>query len=274
MKSRILEFSNHILAEGQEFLELAEKCFMVSDDIAINFRDYSQGGKEFDVSHIVLGYSYYRSTESFLATIQLVNSGFISDAQAVLRKLVEMAINMRYMCLDIAKYAPMYWYFLYLKSGKMMKRSQSVDVYPDEFKKSLKSLQADNLALEEMAKKYFEIDDKGGIKKQYYDSWPGIDTKEMARRCGMSADYEYCYRLFSLSTHASIEEITNYLDMETGIFGPKIERDTCYEVILETIRYYVVVLDLCICHFGFKLHGSLQVISNGIESLRNNPRLQ
>ena len=119
---------------------IIDDCFALSDIILKNLGDRNIVQSELDIVQAIYFSNHYKATESLISTAKLADAVLIGDLQTVARKLLEQAINLKYMSLDVEKRAPKFSNYSAIKLKSKIKNVLSNDNYSNELKESMNDL--------------------------------------------------------------------------------------------------------------------------------------
>ena len=89
----------------------------------------------------------------------------------------------------------------------------------------------------------------------------------MAEECGLGIAYHNAYRQFSSSTHATVDDLSNYFDMDQLAFGVNFEHQDIPLVMVESIRSYWSLSLLVSDAFDIDLRGSLKCVYDKLKRI-------
>lgn len=270
---KTIEFGFNIHRELPDVFGIIDDCFALSNIILKNLGDRNIVQSELDIVQAIYLSNHYKATESLISTAKLADAGLIGDLQTVARKLLEQAINLKYMSLDVEKRAPKFSNYSAIKLKSKIKNVLSNDNYSNELKESMNDLMPESDEAYTRAMVFFETDDCGTILKKYKKSWSGYNLSEMAEKCGLVSDYIYCFKIFSESTHAKTGILPDYFDLEKKSFGPTHQLSLAMKVLLEVLRLYLILTEFVIESFRIDLQGSIKSLRLRIDKLQGDPRL-
>lgn len=268
-------FSWELEKKFPEFFELMHQCLELAKIITTNFHENFSGTDTPDLYRKILALNYYKAINAFVSVTKLTDAGLIGDSQTISRKLIEQAINLKYLSMDIDNRHEQYWNFMTLKLDNRIAATNDVKCYPKALKTKMKSHAKETSKKLETLKSLYETDTKGNIKKHFISkSWSGLNTREMAEKCEMEEDYHYCFNLFSIPTHASSEDLMNFVDPDTLEMGPNYRVGLSFKVVMETVRVFLITSELVIEAFQMKLDGSLKQVRKMHNSLAKSELLE
>lgn len=253
---------------------LADQCLDLQDIVLSNLQQRFRKGEQLDRTRIIATFNLYKATDALISCMKLIDSGLVGDAQTILRKILEIAINLKFIWLDKPKRVDQYWHYMTVKADKLAKNISTMNGYTASLKEGMAKL-APGLAKNlELAKNHFDLKESGKISGKYNSSWSGHHIGVMAEDCGLLDDYRYCYKVSSISTHASIEDIRNYFDPDIPAFGPRYSKSLPMKIILESIRCYLMVLEVTVEEYHLNLNDSIASIRRSVGTYKNDPRLK
>ncbi len=194
-------------------------------------------------------FNFYKATSTFVSIQLLADRGHTGDAKALLRKLIDLLINVAYLSQDREVRQWQYWHYY---ARAVEKSFNVVAKNPNEYSEMIgQAIQEhrDSVARAmEDYRAYWNRDETEEIQRDFRRSWSGTGPAEMAKQCGMGWAYFHPYITCSSSLHASIEDITSYYNFEKGAFGLHFDHDDIPFVLLESCRSYwylcVVIADV------------------------------
>lgn len=235
--------------EYRDFFALADECFTAGGDLITGLEKLQDSEYKFDRYHMILGFNFFKATNSFLAILKLCQHGFCGDAMSIGRKLIEIAINLKFLSLDRDSRIDKYCGFGSVANRKMIHdiKTESEDEADPQFTGYiLRQIEIMTPQIEETCRKLgaemkaIKPFDPNG---HYKTNWAGISLKKMAKRCDMKEDY-IAYRVYSGKVHASIEEIVSHYDFKKRRFSFDLEKADVPWVIMESIKMYLLVARL------------------------------
>jgi len=270
---KILNYGFSFSREHPKYFELADQCFEFAGLVERNLQSEKIKQTEEFIFKIILGCNYCKATESFISLVKLIDFGLLSDAQVIARKLLEIAIHMNYITLDKEKRSQQYWHYSSVHGLKFIKDRLKGGINNKFIKKEYEQL----LSVYEMgadyAKKYFDLNQEENIHSKYKIFWAGIDLRKMAEECKMEFDYENCYQLFNMEAHADVTGFANYIDFDRMETKRNFKTSTALKVLLESIRFYCILIEIIIREYEFGLFELLDNVLDTYNDLYNNPLL-
>ncbi|WHZ14474.1 MAG: hypothetical protein OJF52_001312 [Nitrospira sp.] len=155
-------------------------------------------------------YGLRKSSKTVESIFLLTSHGYGQDAKILLRSLLELLLNLKYVGHDPDKRVPLFTEYAYLEIDDFDKLlSNYVSENPDDviIQKILTSKDVDQRTSE---RKEYER-----VKKNYPNkhNWAGMSVRKMAKSVGLSFQY-ILYKMFCRVTHPSSEGIKSYLGLD------------------------------------------------------------
>lgn len=256
-----------------EYFSLLDLCFKLSDTIihSLETKGYDSI-QEMGEYKLITAASLYKATESVHSIFLLLSDRLVGDAMVVCRRIIELDISLKYLQMDPEIRSKQYWNYLRLASKKLLNIVDNEAGYSNTFRANLEKMRSDIDAGLEKVKGVYELDKSGNIKKCYFDSWSGKTTEQMAKKAEIAEDYLYPYRYFSKSTHSSVEDMLNYFDADTNALGPNFSNSTILQLILQTTRAHLIIMEIVEVSHELGLAGSISIVRNTLNGLRDDPR--
>jgi len=273
MDNKTINLGIYFLKDYPKYLELVDQCFVLEDLIEQNLQNKEVGYIKEDIFKFILKWNFYKAKESFLSIILLIDYRLMGDAQVIARKLFETKIHMNYITLDKNKRASQYWYYMSLEAKKITEQKISNDIESESTKEIFKKLLPIAEKNEEDAKVHFGLGKKEKIPNKFNKNWAGVDLRKMAEDCDMEFDYQNCYKLFSMATHAGVSSILNYIDIDEKNNKRNFKTSTALKVFLESVRCYCNILEILIKEYNLDLIKSLNQVKAIYNSFKNDPSL-
>lgn len=270
---KTIDFGFNLHQRLKDVFEIIDDCFALSDIILKNLGERKIAKSELNIVHAIYLSNHYKATESLISAAKLTDAGLIGDSQTICRKLLEQAINLKYMSLDVEKRAPRFWYYSSIELKRMINYILNNENYNNELKASMREFIPEAEQAYERAIVYFEKESNGKILKKYKTSWSGYNLSEMAEKCGLVDDYIYCYKIFSQRTHVKMGNLTDYFDLHKESFGPTYQLSLAMKVLLEVLRLYLILTEFVIDSFSIDLRMSIKSLRQRINKLQGDPRL-
>ena len=254
--------------EFPEHFALADQICELANIILDNLGKRNLKLDAMELHQVILLYIYFKALNSFLSVMVLCDRGLVGDAKSCCRKLIEMMISMKYMMDDREKRQHQYFYHLPIAIIKDFGRvSRSPELHSQKVIDMIKERENEVDEWVEQAKKHYEINEEGEIVGKFKRNWSGKTVAEMAKACGLEFAYVNPYVLYSRSTHASADDMSNYCCYQDAAFGQNFEHDDIPSVIIEAVRAYWL-LSACVADaFDMKLTGSLKRILKRFQDL-------
>ncbi len=266
----ILSYRRDLGVRADDFMGLMEQCLTLGDVISQNLGDHQFKEGDLSPAHYIYAFNLLKASDTLISSAKLVDAGLVGDAKALARKILDIAINLKYMSLDIEKRQYQYWYYWTVLSKKTTELVLNDEGYQDSLKDAVR-LFADDARKNFLERVHlFEKDSKG---KPNLSSWSGLHISDMADKSGLGTDYRICYKLFSASTHGSIDDMLHYFDPNEKAFGPRFETSDALALILEVVRCYLIITGLVIDAFHLELGESHASVGNQLEAFRGDDRL-
>jgi len=266
MSSRIVNYRRDLGIPHDDILMLADSCLELGDLVIANV-EHRKFSKPI---HCILAANHYKATDSLISAVKLVESGLVGDAETIVRKLAEIAINMKFLCMDADRRQWQYWHYLKYSKKKMADAIVEDQRYNERLRQEAARFQP---VLDRQFQEVEHLIAKTKKGRISTDSWSGLNVKAMAEQCGLENDYLYCYRLFCIPTHAGVHDIERFVDVETAELNPRYNTDTALATIIEASRLYLIIVELVIGHFGLQLMESHRLIGERLESFKGDQRL-
>jgi len=193
----------------------------------------------------------------------LMDNRCVEDARALLRSLIELAINLRYISKEPEKRALLYSEYAYVVWWRRMKDAKKISsehsLPPPEDKPEV----ADEL------RKNHE-----GVKANYRGrgrkpTWSGLSVKRMAEEVGMAADY-FFYTWHCGQLHSGPENAASYLQMTArGLNAAPWEADPkeLAGTAVETCRYSQLITETLGQVFAVEIQSDLDEIKSMLAEL-------
>lgn len=270
MTASILKYRRPIDVKYDDFIDLTDHCLILGDLIVQNLGDRRLKEGDCLPIHYILAFNHLKATDALVSTTKLVDAGLIGDGEVIVRKLLDIAINLKYLSLDVDKRQYQYWHFMTVSAKKTADQVEADPKYKEPLRKAMSEFAPEARKRYDECVDIFEKDSKGKPKLQ---TWSGLNTKEMADKGGLSEDYRICYKLFSASTHGSIGDFMHYFDPERKLFEPRFESDSALALLLEAVRCYLIITEIVIKGFSLDFMDSHKLIGNKLESFRGDSRL-
>jgi len=156
------------------------------------------------------------------AILILCGQGYGEDAAVLLRTLLELAIDVRYMKLDPGedrgqRWLDYYWVTRYEFSRTAAKSSlaefddvrQEIQQHPEVQER----IEAEARRVQQRWK-FWKDEHKGNLVRP--GNWHGSNTRQIPREIGWELSYDLVYSQTSLLSHTSVRAANDYL-METGV---------------------------------------------------------
>lgn len=254
--------------EFPEYFRLADEICELANMIIDTLGKRVLRLETMELHQVILLYIYFKASNSFLSVTVLCDRGLVGDAKSCCRKLIEMMINMKYMMDDREKRQHQYFHHLPIAMAKDFGRvARSPEQHSQKVIDMIKEREAEVDELVEQAKKHYEINEAGKIVSKYKRNWSGKTVEEMAMSCGLEFAYVNPYVLYCRSTHASVDDMSNFCCYQSAAFGQDFEHEDIPSVVIEAVRSYWV-LSACVADaFDMKLTGSLERVMNRFQDL-------
>jgi len=271
MLPNCLDVGQNLRESFEEFFSLADESIELSDIIMKGLDDLGIKNDELSKYQLALASNFHKAINSFLSIVNLCNMGFIEDAKTITRKVIEIAVTLKYISIDPEKRGNQYFHFWELSNYKILTDLQKVDkghVYTNWVQKEL-GKHASRIEKEyEESKAYFDLNKKGEVKGEFLRKWSGKIFEQMAIESGLSIEVRP-YKLYCIATHVSIEDLTNYYDPKMSCFRPDLSIDDVPFIIIETVRMYLVIIELIVNEFNLKLDDSLSLVREHLEKFKD-----
>lgn len=246
-----------------EWFALSRAFFELNNLVISNWQHKGCELHQLELHQIIIAFNHYKATNAFLATTQLCSLGLVGDAKTICRKLIDLCINMSYLAQDREHRQDQYWNFVAFSTVKQIKKkfkqigTDANRAGEFEFLNQIESLRVAFDQWVQRAKEKFERDEFGEVLGDPSKSWSGLHLEEMAKRCGLSWDYIDPYVMFCRSTHASMDDFTNYCDLSKQEFGSHFEHSDVPLVMHEACRCYWWLLMMSVSAYHLDLVRSL-----------------
>jgi hypothetical protein len=164
--------------------------------------------------------------------------GTLGDAESIVRKLIEVAITLKFLAT-----APDELIVKYLEFEKIDRYNKLQEVRKRKAYEQIREGWESNAALieqhyESLKEKYSVK--KGEIKNEPMKFWSGLSLGRMADDCGLGKLYAYPYKIFCSSVHCSVEEIPKYFDIGSDTVGPAVSMADVQSVLLSCCNVHLI----------------------------------
>jgi len=278
MPSKPLKKTARCREEYKDFFAAADRCLRLGKNIINSLDKLKFIDRSLSKYQIILGFNFYKATNSFRAVMQLCSKGYCGDAMAIARKMIEIAVNLKYLSLSIDKRTDLYCSFASISHDKLMEdirreTSESEEVsFSNKILKQIEEMNPKIAKACEIIKQEYKRDRDGRIDWKIAANWSGISLKKMAEKCQMTEDY-IAYRVYSSKVHASIEEIVSHYDFDSGHFSFELEKKDIPWVLMETMKMYAIICTLVIKAFGFEQADAIKTVNDKLKKLKEHPML-
>lgn len=256
-----------------EYFTLLSLCFDLSDTLihSVEVKKYASL-QHMGEYKLISAASLYKATDSVHSIHILLSKRMVGDAMVVCRRIIELSINLKYLQMDSEKRALQYWNYLTLSSKKLLTTVQNDKDYSTNLRRNLQKMRKDIERSFESAKPYYDLDESGNIPKRYLSSWSGKTIEQMAKGANLAGDYLYPYRYFSTSTHSSVVDLLHYFNVDSNSLGPNYPDSTILQVILQTVRSYLLIMDVVDESHQLGLSGSVSAVRGKLNEFKDDPR--
>jgi hypothetical protein len=245
---------------GQHF-SLADDCLELGDLILASLEDRRLTKSDLNRYQLAVVANYYKATESFFSLTHLCNAGFTEDAGAIARKLIEVAITLKYLSQDVQGRIDKYWYHGFVQDHFRLRQIKQKGILSDEIREKLEELWPQTEAAYQEGKKHYELNKKGEVHGDYRKNSFGKSLIAMAEECGL-AEVWSAYQIYCISTHSSIENIPSFLDFEKLKFKTGFRKEDVPALILQGVEMFLITSDLIIDAFTLDLQDSLKEVKD------------
>jgi len=134
----------------------------------------------------------------------------------------------------------------------------NAELFSQDLVRSMGELREEADRWREKAEEFWNKDEAGEIRGDFNRLWSGKNLYEMAKGCGQKWAYVVPYQEFCASTHASVDDVLSYFDIETREFGQFFEHCDIPLVMYEGIRSYWILSRILVDAFDVDLVASLE----------------
>jgi hypothetical protein len=264
----------------KEIYKIASECIELGNLVIKNLDDLKLKFNVYDISEyrLILVQNFHKGLDSLSSMLLLCEKGYIGDADTIVRKILDIAVSMKYLSLDVENRIDLYTHYDALARYKILneieaEKSKNVGkekVFSDYVVEEIEKEKNKIIRGYENVKKYYEpLNGNGEVHKKYlYKSWSGKSLPAMAKECGLT-DYLIPYKLFNISTHTSIEDFEKYFDFDKCAFI-ELNKDDALPLIVTAISLCLVIAELIINEFELKFRKSLQSLAERLNGLTIN----
>lgn len=271
MEPMCITLNQQLYKKYKNFFELADECFELSNNVVIPaLKALNLKQDELSKYQFILGANFYKAQNSFLSIMYLCNEGLVGDAESLVRKLIELAVTLKYISKDINNRIEKYLHHSALVNYDRLKKMEDKNfqsAYSNKLVEEFKKLKPEIEYAYSEAKQFYRVDEKGEVSRKFLYNWSGKSLGEMAAKCGMP-DEMLPYKLYCERIHASVDDIPKYFDFKDFSFGPNVSVDDIPVTIIQAVRMYLLIVELVISEFNLKLRDSLYFLKQHLESFK------
>ncbi len=228
-----------------EQFELAEATLEASDDITIELNRLEMDTDSMTAYQASLVAAFFKCSDCLRSTLLLAGNGFTEDGRTIVRKMIELYINLKYLGDDVHARIDRYlWHeaiWKYLTAKRYIDEPRYSAELHDGFTAAMPKISAEY----DSAKKFFKLDKFGEVASRFRLNWSGKTLPKMAIAAEV-ADLYARYDLFSISVHSSVKDVNTYYDSDRNCFDWAVNtEDVPYLVMLAIEMQMGVSLLLC-----------------------------
>jgi hypothetical protein len=260
-----LKVNRGLHKEFDKHFTLADSALELGDLILQNLNNRGMKDSNIDRYQWIVLSNYYKATESLLSLTHLCNAGFTEDAGTICRKLMEVAITLRYISLDKKERVENYWLHGVIMNHNWLEQIRRDYEPTNWFRHNFEKLAPQIVESYEQAQK----DILG--KKRKPHSWSGKSLMKMAKECGLNRDVWSAYQLFNISTHSSVDNVLTFLDPKNLEFRSGFRKEDVPALILLGVQMFLIITELVIDANELNLEHSLKEVKHRLEELNRVP---
>jgi len=233
--------------------ELLSKLESLAGDIRRKISEISGTPNESQYKIITL-FFFIKSWRTFQSIRLLFSNKLSEDADILLRSLLEVVVNLKYISLDWQKRIELFLGYDYVQRQKLLDKLKKLgDPLADKIRQSRPEVVRD--VLEEYSK----------LKDNYPNMlrWSGKSIEEMAKDVGLGKHY-IIYRVLSDHVHPSPRATLKYFsEGPTGIVvGPSLSDDEIAKHLHTTCVYFLIICDHANELFSLGFDGRIKEIND------------
>jgi hypothetical protein len=251
----ISNVDSNIVANNDEYFRLMDIAWEASDIVLSNLNGPRLSGKVLQPFPLVVMSLYYKSRDCMLSIATLCACGHTREAYTIVRKLLETAVNLKYISMDPTERAPRFGKYGAVRSYFLAQRVKNDPTWPENVRKDLASI-SDEIRVGFESSKSLFCDQSGKLLSKYSRYWDGKSIPKMAKECGLVDDLS-AYEVFNFATHTSSSDVGIYFDMGKKQFRSGADASDVPGVLLESVRLFTIPLRLVAAEFKLDLNASL-----------------
>lgn len=251
------KFNYELQKEFVDLFDYSDKLMKFQDQLLAFIESKNYKDNELSLYQIAILFNFYKSTNSLISILYLSNIGTLGDAKSIARKLIEIAITLKYISINRELNSMLYWQYSVNQASRTLNKSgfESLDINDkvEEIKKETKE------RLDEIKRKWKHLKAHNS-SLDFNKKWSGKDLSVMADEANLSELYRKPYFLFNSSVHAGIEDIEYYFNDRKLIFDSTFEQKDVSLALLESFKAYLIILETVCESFNF-LECSVELLS-------------
>lgn len=251
--------NNRAFSRRQNYSEIYKQHFgLLSQVLSLADRSLDQlSNRELGVSDVsrlqcVLIAAFYQAKDTLGAIGLLLDDGYSEEAKPLVRKLIESAINLRYLAQNVEERLDRFTYYTdvmnYMRITKIVKNEK----FPANLRENLSKRIPQLLQDLEEAKESLGAESESKLLDLFRRGWSGRSVLKMAEDTDLTENY-VTFERCSISTHASNQGLANYYDENKTAFYSFVSEEEIPEFVLEASKGFLITNELLIKEFELKL---------------------